>query len=154
MVDARSKVARPGIRPWAAIPGLLVVIIALSAGLGACGQPQPVHVTLHADGQQQILQVTAPSALAVRDLLAATGVSLGPLDRVEPDLYVEVAEGMAVIVTRIEEQFEVERQVLPFAHKTVRNEAVPEGERRLLQAGNNGEVEITYQLTLENGVEV
>ena len=154
MVDARSKAARPAGRPWAAIPGLWMVIIALSAGLGACGQPRPVHVTLHADGQQQILQITAASALAVRDLLEATGVTLGPLDRVEPDLYVAVAEGMAVVVTRVEEQFQVERQVLPFAHKTVRNEAVPEGERRLLQAGSNGEVEITYQLTLENGVEV
>ncbi len=156
MVNARSKAkaARPGSRLWAAIPGLLAVIIALSAGLVACGQPQPVRVTLHADGLRQIVRVTAPSSYAVRDLLAATGVSLGPLDRVQPDLYVEVAEGMDVVVTRVEEQFEVERRVLPFAHKTVRNEGVPEGERRLLQPGSNGEVEITYQLTREDGVEV
>jgi resuscitation-promoting factor RpfB len=154
MIDARSTAERPGIRPWAAIPGLLVLMIALFATLGACGQPQPVRVTLHADGQQQVLRVTSASALAVRDLLAATGTTLGPLDRVEPDLYVEVAEGMAVVVTRVEEQFETERQILPFAHKTVRNEAVAEGVRRLLQAGSNGEVEITYRLTLENGAEI
>lgn len=154
MVDARSKATRPDKRPWAAVAGLLMVTIALAFGLGACGQPRPLRVALHADGQQQILRVTAPSAWAVRDLLDAAGVSLGPLDRVEPDLYVGVADGMDVVVTRVEERFEVERRPLPFAHKTVRNEAVPEGERRLLQAGSNGEVEITYQLTLENGVEV
>lgn len=154
MVDAPSTAERPGIWPWAAVTGLLVVMIALVGGLGACSQPQPVHVTLHADGQQQILRVTAPSALAVRDLLSATGVSLGPLDRVEPDLYVEVAADMEVVVTRVEEQFEVDRETLPFAHKTVRNEALAEGVRRLLQVGSNGNVEITYRLTLEDGVEV
>jgi hypothetical protein len=154
MVVVRSKAARPGRRPWAAIPGLLMVMIALSAGVGSCGQPQLVHLTLRADARQYFLRVSGPSMPAVRDMLAATGVSLGPLDRVEPDLYVEVAEGMNVVVTRVEEQFEVERRSLPFVHKTVRNEAVPEGERRLLQAGSNGEVEITHKLTVEDGVEV
>jgi hypothetical protein len=154
MVDARSRAKRPGSRPWIAISGLLPVVLALCAGLAACGQPQPVRVSLHADGQELILRVTAPSAFAVRDLLAAAGVSLGPLDRVEPDLYVVVAPEMDVFVTRVEERFEVERRVVPFAHRTVRNEALPEGERRLLQAGSNGELEITYQLTVEDGLEV
>jgi WD40 repeat protein len=36
----------------------------------------------------------------------------------------------------------------------VRSEGVREGERRLLQAGRNGEVEITYRVMLEDGVEV
>ena len=86
-----------------------------------------------------MLLVTA-SYLTVGDLLDVVGFSLGALDRVEPDLYVEVTDGMKVVVTRVEEIFDTERQVLPFAHKTVRSEAVPEGERRLLQAGTNGEL--------------
>lgn len=110
-------------------------------------------LTLVADGQRQLLQVTA-STLTVRDLIDAVGVSLGAKDRVEPDLYVEIVDGMSVVVTRVEEAFETERQSVPFSHNTVRSEGVPEGERRLLQAGANGEVEITYRLTLEDGVEV
>lgn len=131
----------------------LAIFLLLGFGLSACGEPESMQVTLAADGNEQVLLVTA-SYLTVGDLLDAVGLSLGALDRAEPDLYVEVTGGMTVVVTRVEEIFETEHQVLPFAHKTVRSEAVPEGERRLLQAGTNGELEITYQLTLEDGDEV
>jgi hypothetical protein len=131
----------------------LVLFVLLCIGLVSCGDPKPVNATLVADGRVQLLEVTAKS-LPVRDLLDILGIVLGPQDRVEPDLYVEVTEGMTVVVTRVEETFETERQTLPFAHQTMRSEAVPEGERRLLQTGTNGEIEITYQVSLEDGVEV
>jgi hypothetical protein len=133
------------------IPGLAMLV--LLAGLAACGDPKPMRVTLLADGQEVLLDVTG-QPVAVRDLLAAAGVTLGPLDRVEPDLYVGVSDGMAVTVIRVQETFETERQPVPFEHKTVRSEAVPVGEHRLLQPGANGEMEITYKITLEDGVEV
>lgn len=131
----------------------LIVLLVLGLAIVACGQPQPMRVTLVADGAERLLQVTTPS-LSVRDLLDAVGVTLGPLDRVEPDLYVELGSDMTVTVVRVEETFDTEHLSLPFAHKTVRSEAVPEGERRLLQPGANGEVEIVYRVVLENGVEV
>lgn len=112
-----------------------------------------MEVNLHVDGADQVLLITAQQ-LTVREMLAQLGIVLGPLDRVEPDLYMPVATGMRVIVTRVEESFETERQALPFAHQTVRNERVPEGERRLLQTGSNGELEITYRVVVEDGVEV
>ena len=132
---------------------LAVSCLVLGAALIACGESEPMYVTLVADGQEQWLQVTNPG-LTVRDLLDASGLELGQLDRVEPDLYVAVSEGMAVVVTRVTETFETERQVLPFGHKTVRSEGIPEGERKLLQAGSNGELEITYLVTLEDGIGV
>jgi hypothetical protein len=131
----------------------LIALLWMGLVLVACGQPDPMEAILVADGQKQWLQVTATS-LSVRDLLEAVGVTLGPLDRVEPDLYVEVTDGMAVTVIRVEERFETEQRSLPFAHKTLRSEAVPEGERRLLQAGTNGEIEIIYRVLLEDGAEV
>jgi dipeptidyl aminopeptidase/acylaminoacyl peptidase len=112
-----------------------------------------MQVIVVADGVQSVLQVTAQSLL-VRDLLDTIGIALGPTDRVEPDLYVQVADGTEIRVIRVEETFESKRELLPFAHRTVRSEAVPEGEHRLLQPGANGEVEITYRVVLENGVEV
>jgi hypothetical protein len=137
---------RPGIR-------LSILCLFLGLFLAACGNPQPMYVTLTADGQEKWLQVTNPD-LTVRDLLDATELDLGQLDRVEPDLYVVVTEGMAVVVTRVTETFTTERQILPFGHKTVKSEGVPEGQRRLLQAGSNGELEITYRVTLEDAREV
>jgi Tol biopolymer transport system component len=131
----------------------LGAFILFGLGLAGCGQPEPMVVTLVADGQEQHLQVTA-SYLSVRDLLDAVDLELGSLDRVEPDLYAEVTEGMTVTVTRVEETFDSEHRVLPFEHKTVRSEGVPEGVHRLLQAGTNGEIKITYRVMLEDGVEV
>lgn len=147
----RSRIERRIGSGWRIAQALLLLVV---LALGACGEPEPVNVTLLADGQRQLLEVTASSAVTVRDLLEATGLELGRMDRVEPDLYVEVSPGMTVSVTRVEETFETEHQVLPFAHETVRSEAVPEGERRLLQPGKNGEIEIVYKVILEDGVEV
>ncbi len=146
----RARSVRSGCRSC-----LLLCMLCLLLGmmLNACGQPQPVYVTLTADGQEQWLQVTNPE-LTVRALLDAAGLELGPMDRVEPDLYVVVSEGMTVIVTRVTESFVTEQQILPFGHETVKSEGVPQGERRLLQPGSNGELEITYLVTLEDGVEV
>ena len=121
--------------------------------LASCRGPEPLGVTLIADGGVELLEIRADS-FTVRDLLENRGLTLGPKDRVEPDLYVELRDGMTVRVTRVEETFVTERQSLPFAHRTMRSEAIPEGERRLLQLGSTGELEITYRLTLEDGEEV
>ena len=121
--------------------------------LGACGTPRPMHVVLLVDGKEQALVVTAEQ-ITVGDLLSRVGVSIGPLDRVDPDLYVAVAPDMQVRVTRIKEEFETEQQALPFAHQTMRSERVALGERRLLQPGSNGEIEITYRVMVEDGAEV
>lgn len=138
-------------RPW--LHPMWAILQLLALALVGCGQPEPMLIRLVADGQQQLVQATA-SSLSVRDLLDAVGLSLGAQDKVEPDLYVQVTDGMTIVVTRVEEAFDVERRVLPFAHKTVRSEALPEGEQRLLQPGTNGEIEITYRLVLEDGTEV
>lgn len=135
------------------LSALLVTLLLLSVGATGCGEPEPMLIYLVADGKSQTIQAAAP-ALSVRDLLDAVGLSLGAEDKVEPDLYVQISDGMTVVVTRVEETFETELRVLPFTHETVRSEAIPEGERRLLQPGANGEVEITYRLVLEDGVEV
>lgn len=138
-------------------PGLtrtgLVLLSLWIIFLGACGTPEPMRVALSVDGKEKTLSVTAEQ-MTVRDLLSYVGITLGPLDRVDPDLYVLVSSGMKVKVTRVEEKFETERQALPFAHQTMRSERVPQGERRLLQAGSNGEIEITYRVMLEDGAAV
>ena len=140
------NVSRPRLR-------LGMLCLLLGFFLSGCGQPQLMYATLVADGQEQWLQVTNPD-LTVRELVDAAGLELGPLDRIEPDLYVIVTDGMEIVVTRVTEEFVTERHVLPFGHQTVKSEGVPEGERRLLRAGSNGDLEITYLVTLEDEVEV
>ena len=123
--------------------------LALLALIGCQEQPQQLFIEVD-HGRQAI----TTEAATVRDALDMAGVSLGPLDRVSPDLYVETEPGMVIVVTRVEEQFETSRVSVPFDRKTVINEALPAGETRLIQLGVNGEDEITYRITLEDGVQV
>ena len=119
--------------------------------LAGCQPTRHRDVTILVDGQRRIISTDART---VRDVLQEAGVKLGELDRTEPDLWVEVEPAMTITVVRVEERFITERQVLPFAHRTVKSEGIPEGETRLIQLGSNGEEEITYKITFENGVEV
>jgi Tol biopolymer transport system component len=130
---------------------LLLAALGLALlGLVGC-QDQPQQLFIEVDHGRQAVTTDATT---VRDALEVAGVSLGPLDRVSPDLYVETEPGMVILVTRVEEQFETTREVIPFERKTVTNEALPTGETRLLQLGVNGEDEITQRITLEDGLEV
>jgi Tol biopolymer transport system component len=125
-----------------------VVVLLLLVG---CQSTRHRDVTIKVDGQRRIISTEART---VRDVLQEVGVELGELDRTEPDLWVETEPAMTITVIRVEERFITERRVLSFAHRTVKSEGIPEGETRLIQLGANGEEEITYKITFENGVEV
>jgi len=134
--------------------GLGILALVLAVGLlilPACGPPEPMPVTIAVDGGQRVVQTTSAT---VRDVLGENGIILGELDRVEPDLWVGTTPGMTVTVIRVEEKQEAVREVVPFQHKTIKSEAMAEGETRLIQPGANGEVEIIYRVLLEDGVEV
>ena len=79
---------------------------------------------------------------------------MGSQDRVEPPPYTVLGDGDSVTLTRVEEVFETEEQVVPFERQVVRNESLPEGETRLVQAGVNGLEELTYRRVLEDDVEI
>jgi hypothetical protein len=63
-------------------------------------------------------------------------------------------DGMNVKVIRVVEEFYVEKVAIPFEHQELKNEALPEGDKRLSQAGENGQKEVTYRRILEDGREV
>jgi hypothetical protein len=133
---------------------LLASVAALFAG--ACAGPAataaaiPIEVAV--DGE--VVRASVPAGSTVSQALQAAGIELGALDRVEPAPYTLVTEGTRITVTRLSESFEVEQVVLPFAQQTIRNDGLPEGETRLLQAGENGLQEVTYRVVSEEGSEV
>jgi len=114
-------------------------------------QPALVSLAITADGKTQTVAV--PANLTVREALAQAGLTLGDLDRLTPPAYTTVSAGLAIQVTRVVEKFETEQSVLPYTSQTVKNEGLPAGERRLLQAGANGLEEITYRTVFEDGVQ-
>lgn len=136
---------------WVACLALLASACGPIAG-PAPGTPGTVTVTIQADGATKNYSLS-PS-LTVREAVAGAGISLGDLDRLTPPPYTLISSGLAIVITRVTESFDVVQVPLPYESQTVRNEALPAGESRLLQVGQPGAEEDTYRTVLENGVQV
>lgn len=134
-----------------ALPVLLAVSLLVS-----CRSPQvtsaDITISLTADGETRNL--TIPAGSTVTQALQSAGLSVGNLDRVQPPAYTVLGEGNSIEITRVKEVFETEEQIIPFERQVVRNESLPEGETRLVQAGVNGREELTYRRVLENDIEI
>src|SRR5215213_2878793 len=111
---------------------LLTVFLAVSL-LVSCRSPQvtgsDITISLTADGQS--LNVTVPAGSTVTQALQSAGITVGNLDRVNPPPYPVLGAGTSIALTRVEEVFETEEQIVPFERQVVRNESLPEGETRL-----------------------
>jgi hypothetical protein len=123
--------------------------------LTACRSPQmtanDISVIIHMDGDSQA--VALPAGSTVTQALQSAGVTIGNLDKADPPLYTVLSDGDSVTLIRVEEKFETEEVVIPFERQVVRNESLPDGETRLVQAGVNGLQELTYRIVLEDGEE-
>ena len=129
------------------------IVVAL---LVSCRSPQvtgsDITISIAADGQSR--NITVPAGSTVTQALQSTGITVGNLDRVEPPPYTVLGDGSSITLTRVEEVFETEEQIIPFERQVVRNESLPDGETRLVQAGVNGLEELTYRRVLEDDVEI
>ena len=124
--------------------------------LAACAAPQVteglITVGISADGEET--SVSVPAGNTVDSALRAAGIILGPLDKTDPPLYTVLGDGSQVLVVRVEEEFIIEQEVIPFESQVVRNESLPEGQEYWLQLGENGLREITIRRLFEDGEEV
>ncbi len=124
--------------------------------LAACAAPQVteglITVGISADGEET--SVSVPAGKTVDSALRAAGIILGPLDLTDPPLYTVLGDGSRVLVVRVEEEFIIEQEVIPFESQVVRNESLPEGQEYWLQLGENGLREITFRRLFEDGEEV
>jgi sulfur carrier protein ThiS len=132
-----------------------ICALALTFLLAGCQLAQAGHtlvnVTLTADGKSQ--QVSVPAGSTVLQAIQQTGITPGNLDKSDPPFYAVLNNGDTVKLTRVQEEFTTEDQMIPFEQQIIRNESLPEGQTRQVQAGVNGEQEITYRRVLEDGVE-
>ena len=121
--------------------------------LAACAPAPiaPLTVTLIADGETRTLVTEGQT---VRDVLLETGIALDEDDRVTPPEITFLSNGLTIRVIRVETRTESEERIIPYGRETVRDATVPAGETRLLSAGVNGLEELTYAITLEDGVQV
>jgi len=137
-------------------PALKVFYLVLGVSmvlLTSCAAPQVteavIGVTISADGDE--ISVDVPAGNTVDGALRAAGIILGALDRTDPPLYTVLDDGSKINVVRVEEEFIIEQEVIPFESQVVRNESLPEGQEYWLQLGENGLREITIREVFEDG---
>jgi hypothetical protein len=134
----------------------LFIVFLTASLLVSCRSPQvtgsDITVNITADGEART--ITVPAGSTVTQALQSASVTVGNLDRVEPPPYTVLGDGNSVVLTRVEEVFETEEQIIPFERQFVRNDSLPEGETRLVQAGVAGLEELTYRRVLEDDVEI
>lgn len=133
-----------------------IILALLALFLAGCAFINPgtqsIQVTFQHDGLQESLQVAYGTS--VSEVLQNQNISLSNLDKVDPPLFTQITEPLAIKVTRVEEKFETEEITTQFSRQTVRNESLPEGQTRLIQAGINGVQQITYRALYEDGIQV
>ncbi len=125
------------------IPQFVFVVLLLAA----CA-PTPKRVVLVVDGTRRVVDTFA---VTVQDVLREQRITLNDDDRVEPPLLAEVERSATITVTRVVVQTETTLQPIPFVRELVHDESYPENQMHIVQLGSNGEVQITYTVTSENG---
>ena len=134
----------------------VIFITFLSIFLAGCAIVNPgtqsIQVTLVHDGVQEPLQVNYGTSVSA--VLNEQKVTLSNLDKVDPPLFTLIENPVTIKIVRVEEKFETEEIITQFAHQTVRNESLPEGQTRLIQSGINGVQQIKYRTIYEDGVQV
>jgi uncharacterized protein YabE (DUF348 family) len=110
-----------------------------------------VTVTVAADGEERKIATTEDS---VEKLLLSEGITLGENDKVVPALAEEVAEGMMVSITRVDQKIVKENHPIDFSTEIRKDDNLEKGKNKVIQEGVTGEREISIKVIYENGKEV
>ena len=129
--------------------GILLLMIGCSPVRSSSTQ---IEIIIEADGEVQSLVISAGAT--AREAFEQAGIEMNALDKSDPPMYTVLQGGDKVTLTRVQEEYIVEQNVIPYETQILRNESMAEGEQRLIQPGQNGTQEITYRVLYENGLEV
>ncbi len=131
---------------------LTIFTLLVALLLTACAQveePPQYLVSLIADGREMTFEYALP--VTVAEFLRDAEVEIGERDRVDPEPFTQIRDGMRVTVVRVVEETECQEQEIPYQTQRVLNEGLGPGEELLGQAGLNGAQEICYRVLIEDG---
>ena len=107
-------------------------------------------VEVQCDGETHSSETKAET---IGDVLAELKITLGADDRVTPAVTEPVTEGVKIVVNRV--TFDTVTETEPIEYETVRenDSSMAKGQENVSTKGENGEKEVTYQVTYVDGVE-
>ncbi|WP_238942877.1 G5 and 3D domain-containing protein [Planococcus beigongshangi] len=109
------------------------------------------EVTVH-DGLEE--KKVWSTSTTVADFLKQHKITLNDLDRVEKNMDELVLPGSEVKVVRVEKVTDVVEDSVKFAKETKKDSSLLKGSEKVVQNGEEGLVEKTYEVVKENGKEV
>lgn len=139
------------------ISKLLLWLLLCLLLLAGCQQesettPRIPQVKIIADGKERQFETRAET---VGELIKQVGIELGDLDRLEPDEFTTISDGLTITIVRVRhEVVPGEETIIPYERQVVQDLSVPAGQSRILQPGENGIEQVIYRVVYEDGVEV
>lgn len=110
-----------------------------------------VNVEVAVDGKQ--LQVKTAEE-NVENMLSTEGIKFKEDDKISPSLESKIADGLKVGIVRVEVQNLTESKPIEFATVIQKDDNMANTETKTLQAGEQGQKEITTKIVYEDGKEV
>lgn len=132
---------------------LFVLLISLSILLAGCNTPQqqdPITVRVIADGRGRTYLNYDP--VTVEQFLRDAEITLDPLDRMNPEPWTQIFDGITITIVRVVEEEVCEDVSVPYRQERVPVEGLSPEEERVGQAGRNGVQRICYRERIEDGV--
>ena len=103
------------------------------------------------DGDQQ--KTVTTNKKVVQAILEDQHITLGELDRVKPELTAEIPADQTISVTRVEKRIVETQEDIPFNEVSRRDYQLSEGQKKVIQEGQQGKALQRYEVVLENGKE-
>lgn len=128
---------------------VILLFSCLFCSLFACQSNKRVVIVV--DGERRVVETMAPT---VAEVLRQEGITLGDNDRLDPPGYTPIDRTATIQIVRVTMQTTTAREPVEFTRRFTRDEALPEGQLRMMQLGTNGQAEVTSQITYEDGKEV
>lgn len=100
------------------------------------------------------LDMTRTQAETVADMLKEKNVTLGPTDGISLPLTSAVVEGMTVEVWRNGVQTLTQEEPIAMPVETIKDQDRSRGYREVRSPGKPGKKQVTYEINMQNGVEV
>jgi resuscitation-promoting factor RpfB len=91
---------------------------------------------------------------SVKELLESNSIKLSKLDKVKPALDQTISKDTAISIVRVEKKTEEVTDSIAFQTETRKDSSLAKGKEQVIEAGEDGSVVKTYEVTYENGEEV
>jgi len=108
-------------------------------------------VRILADGSEKAVYLTKGT---VQDCLKEAGVTVREMDLLSHPMDQKIYPGMAIQVTRMDQEMVVESEPIPYQVITRENNNLDEGVERVVQEGKQGELQRKILLTYRDGKEI